>query len=167
MSHKSRFFILMVNPISITGIFLGTCAFATGTFLVVLDAIKHFSNPYMGILTYLVAPGLLVGSIFLIAVGMLWTRSRMKRTGTMPAPPIIDFGNPRMVRRILFFWVFLSIFVAVSSVATYRTYHFTESVRFCGEICHGVMKPEYVAFANSPHANTTCAKCHIGTGAEW
>jgi hypothetical protein len=59
------------------------------------------------------------------------------------------------------------IFVAISTVATYRTYHFTESVEFCGKVCHTVMKPEFTTFQNSPHSGTTCTTCHIGPGAEW
>ena len=62
------------------------------------------------------------------------------------------------------------MFVIVSSIffmgliasVTYEAYHFTESVGFCGEVCHSVMNPEYTAYQQSPHARVTCAECHVG-----
>ncbi|HSE43681.1 MAG TPA: cytochrome c3 family protein, partial [Acidobacteriota bacterium] len=33
--------------------------------------------------------------------------------------------------------------------------------------CHTVMKPEFTAYQNSPHARVTCTQCHIGSGADW
>jgi hypothetical protein len=52
-------------------------------------------------------------------------------------------------------------------MGSYHTYHFTESVEFCGEACHTVMKPELTSYLHSPHARVACAECHIGKGAEW
>ena len=167
MKDKDHFFVYLRNRTSILGLFLATCAFVTGTFLLILDMLKHSANPYMGLLIYMVVPGLIAGSLFLVAVGMIRARLRMKRSGSMHPLPVIDLGDRKTLGRILVLGVLLSIFLLVSSIATYRTYHFTESVQFCGLMCHEVMKPEYTAFGNSPHANVTCAKCHIGPGADW
>ena len=52
-------------------------------------------------------------------------------------------------------------------MGSYHTYHFTESVQFCGESCHTVMKPELTTYLHSPHARVACAECHIGKGATW
>ena len=49
----------------------------------------------------------------------------------------------------------------------YNAFLFTESVTFCGRICHTVMEPEYTAYLNSPHARVRCVDCHVGAGAEW
>jgi nitrate/TMAO reductase-like tetraheme cytochrome c subunit len=59
------------------------------------------------------------------------------------------------------------IFLLISAIGSYQTYHFTESVQFCGQTCHGVMKPELVTYLHSPHARVACAECHIGKGAAW
>jgi hypothetical protein len=40
-------------------------------------------------------------------------------------------------------------------------------VTFCGEVCHEVMEPEFVANQNGPHARVACVDCHIGPGAPW
>jgi hypothetical protein len=55
----------------------------------------------------------------------------------------------------------------VTALGSFRTYEFTESVEFCGTVCHTPMKPEYTAYLESPHARVACAECHIGSGATW
>ncbi len=52
-------------------------------------------------------------------------------------------------------------------VGIYKAYEYTESVAFCGVLCHDVMQPEHVAYQNSPHARVTCVQCHIGPGVGW
>jgi hypothetical protein len=42
-----------------------------------------------------------------------------------------------------------------------------DTPEFCGELCHTVMKPQYAAYQNSPHAHVDCVACHIGPGASW
>jgi hypothetical protein len=59
------------------------------------------------------------------------------------------------------------VFLMLSALGSYRTYHFTESVQFCGMTCHEVMKPEHTTYQNSPHARVACVECHIGSGAGW
>ena len=39
-----------------------------------------------------------------------------------------------------------------------------ETAQFCGQSCH-VMKPEFTAHQNSPHANVLCVDCHVAPGA--
>ena len=67
-------------------------------------------------------------------------------------------------------FVFVSgtiLFVVLNVVGGFQGFHYSESVTFCGETCHTVMKPEYVAYQNSPHARVACAACHVGSGADW
>jgi hypothetical protein len=40
-------------------------------------------------------------------------------------------------------------------------------VTFCGQTCHQIMKPEFTAYQESPHARVSCVECHIGPGATW
>ena len=60
--------------------------------------------------------------------------------------------------------ILLLIFTAFGS---FKAYDYTESVEFCGTICHKVMNPEYVSHENSPHARVPCVACHIGPGTTW
>jgi nitrate/TMAO reductase-like tetraheme cytochrome c subunit len=135
--------------------------------LLLLDAVSHLSNPYIGILTYLVAPCFLVLGMIMVLLGaFLRRRQVVKSTG--PLPPIrIDLTRRRDRRLFGFFLAGAVIFLLVSAIGSYQTYHFTESVSFCGQACHGVMKPEFVTYLNGPHARVACAECHIGKGASW
>ena len=62
---------------------------------------------------------------------------------------------------------FVVVFLMLSAVGSYRAYEFTDSVQFCGELCHTVMHPEFTAYQQSPHARVACVECHVGSGASW
>jgi len=53
----------------------------------------------------------------------------------------------------------------LTAIGTSRSYHYSESVQFCGQACHTPMKPEYTAYLHSPHARVECTDCHVGPGA--
>lgn len=160
---------LIQNWISIIGIILAASSFFAVVCLIALDFYRGFGNPYMGILTYLVAPAFLVSGLMLIALGA-WRERRARRKlapGQVPRYLRIDLNVPRHRRAFITVGVVTTLFLLVTSVGSYRTYHFTESVQFCGQTCHAVMKPEFTAYQNSPHARVSCTQCHIGPGATW
>ena len=155
------------NWLSATGLVIVVGSLFSFLLLLLLDAMAHFANPYIGILTYLVAPVFLVFGLVLGVVGALWRwRQLHKKTG--PLPPLrIDLTRPRDRRVFALFLAASVIFLLISAIGSYQSYQFTESVQFCGQTCHGVMKPELVTFLHSPHARVACAECHIGKGAKW
>jgi nitrate/TMAO reductase-like tetraheme cytochrome c subunit len=158
---------LLRNWMSLTGLVVVIGSLFSFFLLFMLDAVAHFSNPYLGILTYVIAPGFLISGLLLTVVGML--RERRKRGGTGSLLPVVqvDLSRPRDRRRMAIFLTGAVIFLLISAVGSYNTYNFTESVQFCGETCHTVMKPELVTFEHGPHARVACANCHIGSGATW
>ena len=135
--------------------------------LLLLDFLAHSSNPYIGILTYLVAPGFLVIGILLAALGAWFRHRQIVKTIGALAPLRIDLTRPRDRRRFGFFLAGSVLFLLISALGSYKSYNYTESVQFCGQACHGVMKPEFVTYLHSPHARVACAECHIGKGAAW
>ena len=62
---------------------------------------------------------------------------------------------------------FVVIFSLMSAIGSYKAYEFTDSVQFCGQLCHTVMHPEFTAYQASPHARVGCVDCHVGSGASW
>jgi hypothetical protein len=68
---------------------------------------------------------------------------------------------------VIIFVHVIILFFLIGSVVAYQAFHYSESVEFCGELCHSVMEPEYVAYQNSPHARVACTACHVGAGAGW
>jgi hypothetical protein len=43
--------------------------------------------------------------------------------------------------------------------------HWMESPRFCGQVCHRPMEPQFTAWQGAPHAEVACTDCHVGEGA--
>ncbi len=160
---------LIQNWISLFGIILAACSFFAVTCLIAIDFYAGFSNPYMGILTYLVAPSFLSAGLLLVLFGVLRERRRrrMLAPGEVPRHPRIDFNVPRQRNAFVVVVVITFVFLMFTALGSYRTYEFTESVPFCGQTCHAVMKPEYTAYQNSSHARVACVQCHIGPGATW
>jgi nitrate/TMAO reductase-like tetraheme cytochrome c subunit len=154
------------NWVSLSGLVIAVGSFFSFLLLFVLDALAHSSNPYVGILTYMVAPGFGVMGVCLMVLGIWIGRRRITR-GVAPPSVRIDLSRPRD-RKVLGLFVGASVvFLLVSAVGSYQTYHYTESVQFCGEACHKVMQPEMTTYHNGPHARVACVECHIGPGAAW
>jgi nitrate/TMAO reductase-like tetraheme cytochrome c subunit len=155
------------NWLTLTGLVIVTGSLFSFLLLLLLDAFAHYANPYIGILTYLVAPAFLVIGLVFVGVGAFLRRRRVVKS-VGPFPPLkIDLTRPRDRRLLGFFLAGAVVFLLVSAIGSYQTYQFTESVQFCGQACHGVMKPELVTYLHSPHARVACAECHIGKGAAW
>jgi nitrate/TMAO reductase-like tetraheme cytochrome c subunit len=158
---------LVGNWVSLTGAVVGGASLFAFLLLFVLDSLAHSSNPYIGVLTYLIAPGFLFTGLGLILVGLwLQRRQEVKATGARQSLRI-DFSRARDRRLLVGFGSAAIAFLLLTALGSYQTYHFTESVTFCGQVCHEVMEPEFVTYQNSPHARVSCAQCHIGPGANW
>lgn len=155
------------NTTSMLGFGLAAITFGLIVFIFILDFFSGQSSPYMGLLTFVAMPPILIFGLIVGFVGMWRTARRMRRGEPEGELPRLDFNNKRQRRAfsVVMFGGF--IFMAISAFGSYQAYEYTESVEFCGEVCHDVMKPEYVAYQNSPHARVTCVQCHIGSGATW
>ncbi len=168
MKRKPLKHSLTRNILSLIGIIMAAFGFVVGITLIVIDMQTHFENPYTGIFTYMVVPAILVGGLLLILIGAIFEhKRRLKGLGEPSRMPVINLNEAQQFRRFAMVVVVTLLFISISVVGGYRAYHFTESVEFCGKTCHSVMKPEYTAYQNSPHANAGCTKCHIGPGADF
>jgi len=161
--HKLR--MLLRNPVSLAGIALSIVSLANIFLFFLIDQIATKASPYIGILAYMVSPAFLVLGLLMIAAGILLER-RKKVTATAFYPRI-DLNDPKQRGAVVSFVTFLVVFAVVSAAGSYKAYEFTESVSFCGQLCHTVMSPEYTAYQLSPHARVACADCHVGPGATW
>ncbi|MGH7994734.1 MAG: NapC/NirT family cytochrome c, partial [Opitutaceae bacterium] len=105
----------------------------------------------------------------LLALGGAWheRRRRVSRPAAGPRRMTIDLSRPADRRTLLWFGVGTLGFLLLTAIGSYQTYNYTESVQFCGQVCHTVMQPEFVAYQTDDHARVACAECHIGSGATW
>lgn len=155
------------NWLTLSGLMLVVASLFAFLLLFTLDSLAHVSNPYVGILTYFVTPGFTMAGLFLAALGV-WRRRRRISKSDRTAPVLtIDLSRRHDRRMLVYFLVGSTVFLLITSVGTYHSYHFTESVTFCGEACHTVMEPEMVSYQHGSHARVACAECHIGKGATW
>ena len=163
----SRRSFLLRNWLTLSGGIIALGSLFSFLLLLLLDALAHSANPYIGILTYLVAPGFFAIGTSLAVLGILLRRLKLRHEGGGSLPLKIDLTRPRD-RRLMGFFLAGSVgFLFVSALGSYHTYHYTESVQFCGQACHTVMKPELITYQHSPHARVACTECHIGHGAAW
>jgi nitrate/TMAO reductase-like tetraheme cytochrome c subunit len=156
------------NWISAIGGVLAVGALFSFALLVWMDFTQGNKNPYLGIFTYIVAPGFLIAGLVMVFFGA-WAQRRwaIRHAATMPDKWRLNFSNPAQRRALILFGIGALGFVMLSAFGSYQTYHYSESVQFCGEVCHRAMNPEFATYQRSAHAHVDCVDCHIGSGAKW
>ena len=160
---------LIHNWLSTIGAVIAGVSMLVILFFLILSVLSAKINPYVGILIYIVLPAFLILGLLLVPAGMVIEWRKRQRTGliTYEKWPDINLNNPRHRNAAVIFLLGALLFTLMSAVGMYQAYHYTESVSFCGLVCHRVMKPEYTAYQDSPHARVRCVDCHIGPGAGW
>ena len=157
------------NPASLAGAVLTTSGAVTLIAFWVYDfLLPGPPHPYIGILLFLVLPGVFLVGLLLIPTGILLRRRRLKAQGELQdVYPAVSLHQP-MVRNALFFVAAATfVNVLIFGTASYRGVAYMDSTQFCGQTCHTVMMPEFTAYQGSPHAHVNCVECHIGPGAGW
>jgi nitrate/TMAO reductase-like tetraheme cytochrome c subunit len=157
---------LLRNYISLIGLALAVVALANILFLFLIDLTSSHPSPYVGVLAYMVFPGFFIFGLLLVPLG-IWLQRKRLAGAEEKGFPLLDLNNPAQRSTVAFFLSFVVIFVLMSAVGSYRGYEYTDSVEFCGQLCHTVMHPEFVAHQGSPHARVRCVDCHVGAGAGW
>ena len=160
---------LSQNTISLIGVVLTTSSALTLIGFWIYDfVLPGPPHPYVGILLFLILPGLFILGLLLIPIGILLRRRKLLRAGELPAVyPEIDLRVPMVRNSLLFIVVATLLNVMIFGFASYRGVSYMDTTAFCGLTCHTVMAPEYSAYQNSPHARVECVECHIGPGAGW
>jgi nitrate/TMAO reductase-like tetraheme cytochrome c subunit len=156
------------NPISLIGLALSLVAFGNFLFLFFIDLTNDHPSPYVGILAYMVVPVFLAVGLALVPFGVWYDRrKRRQQPGSEVRYLHLDFNDPSQRGALTFVFTFIIAFIGLSVVGSYKAYEFTDSVQFCGQLCHSVMAPEFIAYQQSPHARVGCVDCHVGAGATW
>ena len=142
------------------GALLASVAGCTWLLALLTQIRGHATNPYIGILLFIILPIVFAIGLILIPVG-LWLSRRAVRHGLRQA-----VNRETSLRRLAIFVVAATILnVVIMSQLSYRAVEYMEGTQFCGQACH-VMKPEFTAYENSPHARVLCVECHVAPGAQ-
>lgn len=161
---------LVHNRLSYVGAIIATLALLVFGFLVILHTVSGAARaPYAGLLIFIGVPAVMLFGLLLIPIGALYERRHLKRTGkgSIERLPVIDLNDPAYRNAVAVFVTGSLVLLFLSVFGSYQAYESTESVRFCGRLCHTVMAPEYTTYEHSPHARVRCVDCHVGPGADW
>ncbi len=158
------------NWISITGAILAVFNLAAILSLAILNFLFNFGGSYIGLFIYIILPGFMITGLILIPIGMRIYGKRIRlaeEKGVTKNWPVLNFNNVA-TRNAGFIFIFGTVFLLIiSSIGSYEAFHYTESVEFCGKLCHKVMEPEYTTYHGSAHERVACVECHVGSGASW
>jgi len=157
------------NPVTLTGAVVTTStALTTIAFWFYEIFLPGPPHPYIGLLVFLILPGIFVLGLLLIPLGIWLRRRSLLGSGELPRVyPAIDLQLPVVRHTMAYVAVATVLNLLITGTASYRGVQYMDTTNFCGTTCHRVMDPEYTAYQNSPHSRVACVDCHIGPGAGW
>jgi hypothetical protein len=158
-SKKPVWFLLTQHWVSLLGLALLATALISWLFVLPLQVRGHASNPYLGIIVFLILPIIFFLGLALVPIGIYLGKRRIREALTDPA-----FDRKRALRRLgWFFGIVTLLNVLIGTQLTYRSVKYMETPQFCGASCH-TMNPELAAYRNSPHSRVECVECHVAPG---
>jgi len=157
------------NNLSYLGTFIAGISLIVILFLFFFSHILNLGGAYSGLFTFIIVPSILIIGLLMIPVGMIRRARRLKDPNfdSNQKWPKFDLNDKSTWNAFMIFAPITILILILTSVGSYQAFHFTESVEFCGKLCHKVMEPEYVAYQHSSHAKIACVQCHVGNGASW
>ena len=153
-------YLLTSHWLSMAGTLLATVAGCAWLLALPNQVRGHATNPYIGILLFVILPIVFVLGLVLMPIGV-WLSRHAVREGLKQIPT----RKASLQRLAVFLGLATLINVVIMSHLTYGAVTYMEGPQFCGQSCH-VMKPEYTAYQRSPHARVLCVECHVSPGAQ-
>ena len=154
-------FLLTRHWVSLAGLALLATAVISWLFVLPLQIRGHVDNPYVGIVVFLILPGIFFAGLALIPIGIYLSKRQIRRGLTEPS-----FDRKTALQRIAWFFGITTLLnILIGTQVTYRAVEHMETPQFCGGSCHA-MKPEFAAYQNSLHSRVECVECHVAPGAQ-
>jgi len=150
---------LTLHWLSLVGTALVATAGISWLFVLPLQIRGHSSNPYIGIVVFLILPILFFAGLALIPIGIYFGKHRVQT--------ILEtsFDRKAALRRLAWFLGITTLLnLIIGTQFTYRAVTYMGTPQFCGQACHS-MDPEFAAYLNSPHSRVECVECHMAPGA--
>ena len=159
-SSRPAWFVLTRHWLSLAGVALVTTAGISWLFVLPQQIRGHVSNPYIGIIVFLILPIVFFLGLALIPIGVYLSKRQIGE-----GLPEAGFDRRAAPHRLAwFFGVITLVNVLIGTQVTYRAVEHMETPQFCGATCH-TMHPEFAAYQNSPHSRVECVECHVAPGA--
>lgn len=155
------------HPLAALGTALTTVSAVLFLIFFVVESAGWLENPYVGLVTFVLLPGLFVFGLLLIPIGTRLARRRASRGLPELLWPTLDLKDARIRGWVLLLAIATVINTLLVTVASVQAIHYMDSPVFCGQVCHTQMDPHYVQWQRGPaHTKVACASCHVGTGAQ-
>lgn len=154
--------LLATSKVSVFGAVLVTTAVVADAMLIIGEVLIFESNPYIGIVAYVLFPGMAAAGLGLIPVGILLV---IRRSHHDPVGKLVRRVSRKKVFELIVGLTLVNL--VIFAFVGYRSIHFMESAEFCGLTCHEVMSPEYTVYQLSHHSGVACVECHVGPGVGW
>jgi len=158
-TSRPVWYLLTLHWLSLVGAALVTTAGISWLFVLPLQIRGHASNPYVGIVVFLILPTIFFAGLALIPVGVYIRKGRAQRGLEN------SFDRKAALRRLAWFLGVTTVLnLIIGTQFTYRSVTYMGTPQFCGQTCHS-MTPEFAAYLNSPHSRVECVECHVAPGA--
>src|SRR5215831_17537245 len=159
-TSRPVWYLLTLHWFSLLGTALVTTAGISWLFVLPQQIRGHVDNPYVGIVVFLILPVMFFVGLGLIPIGIFLGKRRIRKE--LQETP---FDRKAALGRLAWFMgITTALNVIIGNQVTYRAIKYMETPQFCGQSCH-VMKPEFMAHRDSPHARLECVECHVAPGA--
>ncbi len=137
------------NAVSFFGALISGGSILLIIFALALEFSLKRHSPYIGIFTYMVFPAFFTVGAILFLYGMRRESLRRRRAQTDEALPYprVDLNDPIHRKWFSYFVVGGTFLVILMTFITYNAFLYSESVPFCGTLCHSVMK---IGLSSSP-----------------
>lgn len=159
-NDRPTWFLLTQHWLSLLGTALLATALISWLFVLPVQIRGHASNPYVGIIVFLILPVIFFSGLVLIPIGIYLRKRQIRNKLAGP-----NFDRRGALHRLAWFFGIVTILnVLIGTQLTYRAVEHMETPQFCGATCH-TMSPELAAYQNSPHSRVECVECHVAPGA--
>jgi len=159
-SVRPLWFMLTRHWLSLVGVALVTTAGISWLFVLPMQIRGHVSNPYIGLIVFLILPILFFAGLALIPLGVYLSKRQIRKQISAAT-----FDRRTALKRLGWFFGLTTLAnVVIGTQVTYRAVEHMETPQFCGATCH-TMSPEFAAYQNSPHSRVECVECHVSPGA--
>src|ERR1051325_2638571 len=117
---------LFRNYVSFVGGAIVIASLVSIILLFLIEITSKTENPYLGILTYIIFPSILIFGLLITFAGRFIERRRRHRAAPdeMPAYPTFDLNNPHSRKAFFIFLAITFVFVSASAFGSYRGYEY-------------------------------------------
>lgn len=157
------------NKVSLAGMIIISVTFPLLIVCALLDVLELVQNPLFGAWIYGVLTPLFILGHTIFFIGFFFIKSGPGKTSPCTYAYIKShfphISKQTNFRKLILLASFLAIgnFVVLVLVG-YTGHHYSETVQFCGTLCHNAMSPESRGHKISPHSRVACVECHVGSG---